>query len=171
MRTRLACWGLSRKPLSPPRLMALIGVALLCLGSAGGPGAAPASDCAAGKPYCYGAPKHLNSLINTPGFEGKPALSADGLELYFVSDRPGALGGPGDQDIYVTRRASVNHDWGAPERLPPPISSPFFDITPTLSLDELALYFASNRPGPFSPPWPDLWVDKDIYCALRSGTP
>jgi hypothetical protein len=118
---------------------------------------APA-DCSAGRPYCYNTPVHLESPINTPGFEGKPALSADGLELYFVSDRPGALGGPGDQDIYVTRRASVNGSWGPPERVPPPISSAFFDITPTISLDGLALYFGSNRPGPFSPPWPDLWV-------------
>lgn len=118
---------------------------------------APA-DCSAGRPYCYNTPVHLESPINTPGFEGKPALSADGLELYFVSDRPGALGGPGDQDIYVTRRASVDGSWGPPERVPTPISSPFFDITPTISLDGLALYFGSNRPGPFSPPWPDLWV-------------
>ena len=117
-----------------------------------------ATDCSAGKPYCYETPVHLDSSINTPGFEGKPSLSADGLELYFVSDRPGALGGPGDQDIYVSRRGSVNSSWGAPERVPPPVSSTFFDITPTISLDGLALYFGSNRPGPFSPPWPDLWV-------------
>jgi WD40 repeat protein len=116
------------------------------------------NDCSAGKPYCYGPPVHLESPINTPAFEGKPALSADGLELYFVSDRPGALGGPGDQDIYVARRSSANSPWGEPARVPPPVSSPFFDITPTISLDGLALYFASNRPGPFSPPWPDLWV-------------
>ena len=117
-----------------------------------------ADDCSAGKPYCYDVPVHLDSPINTPGFEGKPALSSDGLELYFVSDRPGALGGPGDQDIYVTKRSSVNGAWDAPERVPPPVSSAFFDITPTISLDGLSLYFGSNRPGPFSPPWPDLWV-------------
>ena len=40
-----------------------------------------ADDCSAGKPYCYDAPVHLDSPINTPGFEGKPALSSDGLEL------------------------------------------------------------------------------------------
>ena len=27
-----------------------------------------------------------------------------------------------------------------------------------MSLDGLDLYFGSNRPGPFSAPWPDLWV-------------
>jgi len=120
---------------------------------------APA-DCSAGRPYCYETPIHLDSTVNTPGFEGKPSLSADGLELYFVSDRAGALGGPGDQDIYVSRRSSVNRSWGPPERVPPPVSSAFFDITPTISLDGLALYFASNRPGPFSPPWPDQWVSR-----------
>ena len=117
-----------------------------------------AEECSAGKPFCYDTPIHLESPINTPGFEGGPSLSADGLELYFVSDRPGALGGPGDQDIYLARRQSVNSAWGEPVRVPPPVSSPFFDITPTISLDGLTLYFASNRPGPFSPPWPDLWV-------------
>jgi hypothetical protein len=119
-----------------------------------------AQDCSAGKPYCYQTPIHLDSRINTPGFEGGPSLSSDGLELYFVSDRPGALGGPGDQDIYVARRQSVMSAWGEPVRVPPPVSSPFFDITPTISLDGLTLYFASNRPGPFSPPWPDLWVSQ-----------
>jgi WD40 repeat protein len=118
------------------------------------------TDCSAGRPYCYETPVHLDSPVNTPGFEGKPSLSADGLELYFVSDRPGALGGAGDQDIYVSRRRSVNRSWGPPERVPPPISSAFFDITPTISLDGLALYFGSNRPGPFSPPWPDVWVSR-----------
>ena len=120
---------------------------------------APA-DCSAGRPYCYETPVHLASPINTSGFEGKPSLSADGLELYFVSDRPGALGGSGDQDIYVSTRTSINRSWGPPKRVPPPVSSAFFDITPTISLDGLALYFGSNRPGPFSPPWPDLWVSR-----------
>jgi hypothetical protein len=115
-------------------------------------------DCAAGKPYCYDTPVHLPAPINTPGFEGGPSLSGSGLDLYFPSDRPGALGGPRDQDIYVSRRSSVGGSWGPPERVPPPVSSPFFDITPSISLDGLDLYFASNRPGPFSPPWPDLWV-------------
>jgi hypothetical protein len=161
MRTQPGFSGLSRKLRLPQQLMAMIGAAFLCLSQPGGrSAAAPAADCAAGKPYCYDAPKHLNSLINTAGFEGGPSLSADGLELYFVSARPGALGGPGDQDIYVTRRASVGSDWGPPERVPPPVSSPFFDITPSITIDGLALYFGSNRPGAFSPPWPDLWVSR-----------
>jgi hypothetical protein len=116
------------------------------------------AECVADRAYCYSAPVHLGSLINTAAFEGGPSLSANGLELYFVSGRAGALGGPGDQDIYVTRRRSMQDEWEAPVRVPPPISSPFFDITPSISRDGRSLYFASNRPGPFSPPMPDLWV-------------
>jgi len=138
------------------RLLGTICVALSVYGVSGI--AVRGVECTAGRPYCYDPPVHLNMLINTSGFEGGPSLSADGRELYFVSDRPGAFGGAGDQDIYVTRRRSVKDDWGAPQRVPPPISSPFFDITPSISLDGLALYFASNRPGAFSPPQPDLWV-------------
>jgi hypothetical protein len=116
------------------------------------------AECVADRRYCYTAPVNLGPLINTAAFEGGPSLSANGLELYFVSARAGALGGPGDQDIYVSRRRSIQDDWQPPVRVPPPISSPFFDITPSISRDGLSLYFASNRPGPFSPPLPDLWV-------------
>jgi Tol biopolymer transport system component len=114
--------------------------------------------CAAGKRCAYRTPVHLGPLINGPGYDGGPSLSADGLNLYFVSDRSGALGGPGDQDIYLTRRRSINDDWGVPERVPEPVSSTFFDVTPAISRDGKTLYLGSNRPGPFSPPWPDLWV-------------
>jgi hypothetical protein len=70
-------------------------------------------DCEAGKSYCYNTPIHLDAPINTPGFEGGPSLSASGLELYFPSDRPGALGGarrqlllPMDDNYFCRRRVS-----------------------------------------------------------------
>jgi hypothetical protein len=118
------------------------------------------AGCVLDRHFCYGAPVHLGSHVNTAAFEGGPSLSGDGLELYFVSARAGALGGVGDQDIYVSRRRSIQDEWGVAVRVPPPISSPFFDITPSLSRDGSTLYFASNRPGPFSPPLPDLWVSR-----------
>ena len=132
--------------------------------------AAVSAECVVDRRYCYTAPVHLGPLINTAAFEGGPSLSANGLELYFVSARAGALGGPGDQDIYVSRRRSIQDDWAAPVRVPPPISSPFFDITPSISRDGLSLYFASNRPGPFSPPMPDLWVAHRASPPPRGGT-
>ncbi len=46
--------------------------------------------------------------------ETSPAISPDGLTLWFGSDRPGAMGGEGDLDIWRVERASRQHDWGEP---------------------------------------------------------
>lgn len=43
--------------------------------------------------------------INSAAFDGAPALSFDGTELYFFSARPGGFGG---NDLYVTTRARLH---------------------------------------------------------------
>jgi hypothetical protein len=48
--------------------------------------------------------------INSPAFDGAPALSFDGTTLYFFSDRTD-LGGFGKRDLYVTTRTRL----GGPE--------------------------------------------------------
>src|SRR5262249_61801222 len=44
-------------------------------------------------PFAFGAPVNLGPAINTLGFEGGPSLSADGLTLYYISERDGGSGG------------------------------------------------------------------------------
>ena len=117
-----------------------------------------ADDCSAGKPYCYDAPVHLDSPINTPGFEGKPALSADGLELYLF---PIDLVPSADRAI----RTSTSPG-GTPSTAPGARRSAYplpFQARSSTSRRRsrstgLRCTLGSNRPGPFSPPWPDLWV-------------
>src|SRR5262245_28489681 len=53
----------------------------------------------------WSAPVKLGSTINTTSAEFNPALSKDGLSLYFDSNRPGGFGG---SDIYVSQRDSVD---------------------------------------------------------------
>jgi Tol biopolymer transport system component len=60
-----------------------------------------------------------------------------GLELYFVSDRPG---GEGTYDIWVSTRASKEDDWGAPSNLAA-INTPDWQTSPCISADGLELYF------------------------------
>jgi hypothetical protein len=43
--------------------------------------------------------------------------------------------------------AFANSGWSEPVNLGAPVNSPCQDQTPTLSKDELALYFLSDRPG------------------------
>jgi outer membrane protein OmpA-like peptidoglycan-associated protein len=67
-----------------------------------------------------------------------PSLSADGMLLYFASDRPGGFGG---MDIYVVENKEGN--WIQPQNLGPTINSPGNDIFPFVN-DEGILFFSSN---------------------------
>jgi Tol biopolymer transport system component len=56
-------------------------------------------------PECpWSVPVSLGAIVNSSSIDGGPALSFDGTELYFMSNRPG---GSGDQDIWVARREKL----------------------------------------------------------------
>lgn len=107
----------------------------------------------------WGTPVNLGAPINTPAFEGAPCTSADGLELYFASDRSG---GSRDLDIWVAKRNTKDGPWGAPVSLGPRVNtSGVAENGPSISGDGLELYFSeaiwSNaRPGGFG--GADIWV-------------
>ncbi len=102
----------------------------------------------------WGEPVNLGPTVNSSandGYAGQ-SISADGLSLYFTSNRPGGLGG---YDIWVTRRATVSDPWAPPVNLGPPINSFAYDIAPNFSADGSTLYFSSLRPGGFG--GYDIW--------------
>ena len=98
----------------------------------------------------FGAPVSFGAVVNTSGAERSPALSSDGLSLYFATTRSG---GSGAFDIWVSTRTDVNDDfgWQAPTNLGPLINSTAVDAGPSYFLDPLnnqaSLYFASARDG------------------------
>ncbi len=92
----------------------------------------------------WSAPVNLGPVVNTNFGELAPCVSKDGLSLYFFSDRPGGFG---SNDIWVSKRASVNDPWGPPQNLGPTINTSADENAPTLSLDGHLLYFASDRPA------------------------
>jgi hypothetical protein len=71
-----------------------------------------------------------------------PALSKDGLSLYFASTR---AGGFGDYDLWVSHRDSLDACWGQPTNLGPKVNSSTVDFAPNLSPDGHWLYFHSRR--------------------------
>lgn len=105
----------------------------------------------------WSPPVNLGPTINA--FETAvffPAISKDGLSLYFTSDgRPDSLGG---WDIYVSRRATTNDPWGEPQNLGPDVNSPYDDWAPFVSSDGHRLFFQSNRFGGFG--GADLYVSR-----------
>ncbi len=69
-----------------------------------------------------------------------PAISADGTELYFVSNLPGGNGG---LDIWKITREAGSDEWSAPINLGPQINTPGNEMFPYIHPDG-TLYFSSN---------------------------
>jgi len=86
----------------------------------------------------FGQPVNAGPAINGPHSEGAPSISADGLSLYFASDRPG---GQGNYDIWVAKRASPGDAWSEPVNLGPAVNTPDSEAFQSVSADGLELYF------------------------------
>jgi len=113
--------------------------------------------------FTFGEPTNLGSPVNSSSTDRLPSVSADSLSLYFSSDRPG---GHGNFDIWITERQTTRQTtelvWGTPINLGPPINTPSRDANPSISLDGLTLFFASNRPGGYG--------NRDLWMSTRSTT-
>jgi len=114
----------------------------------------------------WGEPVNLGAPINTADPVADPSISADGLELYFSEGHPvtnagGAWrsGGYGNGDLWVSKRATRDGDWGIPVNLGTQINSRDYDGTPAISADGLSLFFSSQRPGGHG--------TTDLYMATR----
>lgn len=85
------------------------------------------------------APRRL-ALSTRRFWDAQPALSPDGRELFFASDRPGGIGGV---DLYVSRRDASGR-WGRPVNLGPGVNTPCDELTPFVSGDGRWFYFSSS---------------------------
>ncbi|UCG59316.1 MAG: MBL fold metallo-hydrolase [Phycisphaerales bacterium] len=92
----------------------------------------------------WGEPVNLGSTVNSASNDFHQSISADGLTLFFCSNRSGGLG---DYDLYMTRRATTSDPWGEPENLGPTVNTVFQEANPEISYDGSILYFDSTRPG------------------------
>ena len=125
--------------------VSLVAVGLLAL-FVPGPAAQHFSD--------WDLPVNLGPGVNSGFADQSPALSKDGLSLYFQSDRPG---GEGNMDLWVSHRTSEDDPWGEAENLRDVVNSEAFESRPTLSRDGHWLFFSSTRAGGFAPGL-DLWA-------------
>ena len=107
----------------------------------------------------WGPPENLGPAVNSSKEDSLSSMSADGLSLYFNSNR---AGGYGTFDIHVTTRATRNAPWGPPVNLGPTINGSAGENAPWVSLDGLELYFVSYRSGGYG--------GADIYVARRKTT-
>ena len=92
----------------------------------------------------WSTPVNLGSIVNSSSYDCLPNISADGNTLFFESKR---LGGLGNTDLWMTRRKTAEDDWVTPVNLGAAINSSVFEGSPSISADNLTLYFCSNRLG------------------------
>lgn len=88
----------------------------------------------------FGTPEAMGPEVNTEYWETHATLSADGQTLYFVSDRPGGLGG---RDIYRCKKLP-NGQWSKALNLGAPINTPYDEDSPFLHPFGNVLYYSSN---------------------------
>jgi Tol biopolymer transport system component len=101
----------------------------------------------------WGEAVNLGPAVNTDAGEVFPAISSNGLELYFTSNR---AAGYGNGDIWVARRANKSDSWQEAVNLGQPVNSPADERQASISDDGLTLYFISNRAGGHG--GYDIWV-------------
>ena len=101
----------------------------------------------------WGQPMNVGQIVNDTAWDSCPNISADGLSLFFESERPG---GSGNNDIWVTTRETTEDGWSNPVNLGSTVNSWAWDSCPSISRDGLSLYFTSYRPGGYGNA--DLWV-------------
>ena len=105
----------------------------------------------------WSEPVLLGAEVNSASRELRPALSPDGLSLYFGSDRPNGHGG---LDLWVAIRACVECPWEAAVNVGATLNTAFNEGSPAFSTDGRFLFFTSNKPGGSG--------NDDIYVAYRA---
>lgn len=91
----------------------------------------------------WSEPVNLGEPVNTDSWEAQPAISADGRQLFFASNRPGGKGG---SDIWYStlleRYADGRQLWSRPRLLY--FNTPGQEMAPFLYYDGKTLFFASD---------------------------
>lgn len=107
----------------------------------------------------FSEPQNMGSAINAPEMDQLPVLSANGLSLFFSSNKAGGFGG---HDIYVTQRPNTSAAWGPPQNLGATINTASNDTIASLSPDGREMFMQSNRASGTGL--------VDIYVSTRTDT-
>ena len=114
------------------------------------PGGAGAVDIYVAEAF---GPALLVEGLNSEATDARPSITADGLEIFFHSNRSGSAG----FDMYSSVRKSVLEPWSEPEPLGTVVNTAASDFLGYISPDGETLFFASTRDG-----------SNDIYVTTRS---
>lgn len=98
----------------------------------------------------WSKPEKLNKNINTEHHETSATISFDGKQLYFISDRPGGIGNPNNDeelknhDIWVSNWDEKKKDWGTAINLGPTINTKYEERSCYFHPDGVTMYLSSD---------------------------
>jgi hypothetical protein len=98
------------------------------------------------KDDAWASPVNLGSTVNSSYQDITPGISADELELFFTSNRPGGLG---NQDMWVSRRGTKDDPWDTSVNLGPIVNSSANEHDASISADGRMLFSGDYQTGPF----------------------
>jgi hypothetical protein len=105
--------------------------------------------------FTFGEAIKLDEPLNSPFGDIFECISPDGLELYISSNRE--YPGSDNWEMYVSKRPTIDMEWGPLVNLGPTMNSWDEDLTLSMSPDGLELYLCSwIRPGGYGKG--DMWV-------------
>jgi WD40-like Beta Propeller Repeat. len=84
-------------------------------------------------------PQNMGPNVNSRYWDTQPSLSADGRTLYFISERPGGLGG---YDIWRSKRGD-DGTWGRAENLRA-VNTRSNELAPFIHVNGTTLFFSSD---------------------------
>ncbi|MBT31469.1 MAG: hypothetical protein CMO01_17575 [Thalassobius sp.] len=88
----------------------------------------------------WSTPENMGRNINTKAWESQPALSADGREIYFISDRGGGIG---QNDIWMSKKDKEGN-WLPAVNLGKPVNTPVNEVSPFIHANGKTLFFSSR---------------------------
>ncbi len=100
----------------------------------------------------FSPPTLISELSQAGSFDADGSMTEDLLEIYFVSDRAGGLGG---FDLWTSQRAARTAPW-SPPTVATALDTAHNEGSPQVARDGLTIWFASNRPGGVG--LLDIWV-------------
>ncbi len=106
----------------------------------------------------WSVPENLGREVNSRSWDSQPSLSADGRQLFFISDR---AGGVGKKDIWMSEKDREGN-WTQARNLGPGVNTPEDEVSPFIHVNGTTLFFASEGyPG---------FGGFDIYSTEKTDT-